>query len=119
MMIDNKQVMAKNIKLLMEEKNVTATDVCKALGFKHNTFSGWVNGKMYPRIDKIEMMANYFGVNKSALVEEHIFSLDYYSLSYDPEAEYIAEARAFYEKYLSADKKTRRIIDQLLEEGDE
>lgn len=33
------------------------------------TFSDWVNAKTYPRIDKIEMMANYFGISKSDLVE--------------------------------------------------
>ena len=41
-MIENKQVMAKNILYYMNVKNVTATDVCKACGFKQNTFSDWV-----------------------------------------------------------------------------
>ncbi len=27
--------------------------------------------KTYPRIDKIELMANYFGISKADLVEEH------------------------------------------------
>jgi transcriptional regulator with XRE-family HTH domain len=35
------------------------------------TFSDWVNAKTYPRIDKIELMANYFGISKADLVEEH------------------------------------------------
>mgnify|MGYP000250745067 len=35
------------------------------------TFSDWVNAKTYPRIDKIELMANYFGVTKADLVEDH------------------------------------------------
>jgi len=34
------------------------------------TFSDWVNAKTYPRIDKIELMANYFGISKADLVEE-------------------------------------------------
>ena len=29
-----------------------------------------LNAKKYPRIDKIEILANYFNVNKSALVEK-------------------------------------------------
>ena len=71
-MVENRQVMAKNILHFMEVKGVNATDVCKACGFKQNTFSDWVNGKTYPRIDKIETMANYFGVSKALLVEEKI-----------------------------------------------
>lgn len=39
------------------------------LGFAYTTFSDWINGKKYPRIDKIEMMANYFNIAKSDLVE--------------------------------------------------
>lgn len=69
-MVENKQVMAKNILYYMNKKNVTATDVCKACGFKQNTFSDWVNAKTYPRIDKIEAMARYFGINKFSLVED-------------------------------------------------
>ena len=71
-MFESKKVMAKNILHYMEVNNVTATDVCKACGFKQNTFSDWVNAKTYPRIDKIELMANYFHINKSKLVEEWV-----------------------------------------------
>ena len=69
-MIANKEVMARNIRRLMEQMNVNATEICKRLNIKQNTFSDWVNTKTYPRIDKIEAMANYFGVRKSELVEE-------------------------------------------------
>lgn len=69
-MLGNKDVMAKNIIRFMHQKDVNATEICKVLGIKNNTFSDWVNAKTYPRIDKIEMMANYFGVSKAALVED-------------------------------------------------
>lgn len=68
-MIENKEVMAANIRRNMEEKGVNSTEVCRALGIKQNTFSDWINAKTYPRIDKIELMAAYFGVSKSDLVE--------------------------------------------------
>ena len=69
-MTENKQVMAKNIQRYMERDNVKATDICKTLGFKQNTFSDWVNAKTYPRIDAIEKLANYFHVSKADLVED-------------------------------------------------
>lgn len=62
--------MAKNIKKYMSLNNVSQTDICNALKFKPSTFSDWVNAKTYPRIDKIEMLANYFGIEKSDLVED-------------------------------------------------
>ena len=69
-MVENKQIMAKNIQYFMHINGVSATEICKACGFKQNTFSDWVNAKTYPRIDKIELMANYFGISKALLVEE-------------------------------------------------
>lgn len=67
--LGNKQVMADNIKRLMKEFNVSQSDICTRLNLKPSTFSDWVNAKTYPRIDKIEMLANYFGVEKSDLIE--------------------------------------------------
>lgn len=75
-MTADKQLMAKNIKRFMEEKGVNAAEVCKVLGIKHNTFSDWINAKAYPRIDKIEKMANYFGVTKADLVEDKQVIID-------------------------------------------
>ena len=68
--LGNKQVMAENIRYYLRKNNLSQSDICNALGFKAATFSDWVNAKTYPRIDKIEMMANYFGISKSDLVEK-------------------------------------------------
>ena len=69
-MDNSKTILAKNIRYLMEQKQKTRTELCEALGVKYTTLSDWVNGKTYPRIDKIERMAAYFGVEKSALLED-------------------------------------------------
>ncbi|MBS6791377.1 MAG: helix-turn-helix domain-containing protein [[Ruminococcus] lactaris] len=63
--------MAKNIRYYMNKHSVSQTEICNTLGIKMPTFSDWVNAKTYPRIDKIELMANYFGISKADLVEEH------------------------------------------------
>lgn len=69
--LGNKEVMAKNIQYYMALNGKTRNDMCEALGVKYTTFTDWVKGNVYPRIDKIELMANYFGINKADLVEEH------------------------------------------------
>ena len=69
--LGNKKIMAKNIRYYMEKNSLSQTDICNTLGIKMPTFSDWVNAKTYPRIDKIELMANYFGISKSDLVEDH------------------------------------------------
>lgn len=67
--LGNKKVMSYNIKRLLKEHNKTRRDLAKATGINYNTMSSWIQGKSYPRIDRIELMANYFHVPKSALVE--------------------------------------------------
>lgn len=66
----NKQIMASNIKRYMEMKGVTNQQLCDALNFKYTTFMDWIKGVTYPRIGKVEAMANYFGCEKSDLIEE-------------------------------------------------
>ena len=72
--LGNKEIMAKNIRHYMELKGKDRNQICKDLGFKYTTFTDWINGNTYPRIDKIELMANYFGINKADLVEENELS---------------------------------------------
>ncbi len=69
--LGNKQVMAKNILKYMKLHDKSRQDVCQAIGVKYTTFTDWVKGKSYPRIDKIELMARYFGITKSDLIEDY------------------------------------------------
>ena len=69
--LGNKEIMARNIQYYMDKYGKSRQDMCDALGVKYTTFTDWVKGNSYPRIDKIELMANYFGISKSDLVEEH------------------------------------------------
>lgn len=68
--LGNKEVLSNNLKRYMETAGKNRNDICKDLGFKYTTFTDWVNGKKYPRIDKIELLANYFGIQKSDLIEK-------------------------------------------------
>lgn len=68
--LGNKETMAKNIRYYMNLYQKSRQEMCDALGVKYTTFTDWVNANAYPRIDKIEMMANYFHISKADLVEE-------------------------------------------------
>ena len=68
--MDNKNVFAFNLRKQMEIHGKTRNDICKALDISYFTVSDWVNGKKYPRMDKVEMLANYFGILKSDLIED-------------------------------------------------
>ncbi|MBF1152517.1 MAG: helix-turn-helix domain-containing protein [[Eubacterium] sulci] len=69
--LGNKDIMARNIQYYMDLTGKSRNDMCEALNIKYTTFTDWVKGNTYPRIDSIEKMANYFGIEKSDLIEEH------------------------------------------------
>lgn len=79
--LGNKEVFAENLKYYMERSNVNAAEICDALNIKKSTFSCWVTAAAYPRIDKIELLANYFNIKKSALVEKRTATVP----EYDPD----------------------------------
>lgn len=68
--LSNKDVFARNLQRYMDSRGKSRRDVCEDLGFSYYTFSDWVNGKKYPRMDKVEMLAKYFGIKKSDLIED-------------------------------------------------
>ena len=68
--MDNKDIFAKNLKRYMDLKGKSRKDISEALGISYYTITDWVKGKKYPRMDKVEMLASYFGILKSDLIEE-------------------------------------------------
>ena len=68
--MDNKNIFASNLKRYMEINGKTRKDVSEAIGVSYYTFTDWVKGKKYPRMDKVEKLAAYFGILKSDLIEE-------------------------------------------------
>ena len=68
--MDNRNIFASNLKKYMRLRGKSRTDISEALGISYFTVSDWVNGKKYPRMDKVELLANYFGIQKSDLIED-------------------------------------------------
>lgn len=68
--IGNKEVFSKNLRFYLEMSGKTQKDVATAIGVTPASLNEWLKGKKYPRIDKIEMLARYFGILKSDLIEE-------------------------------------------------
>lgn len=68
--IGNKQIFAKNLVYYIEKTGKTQKELAEIVGVATSTFNDWCKAKKYPRIDKIEILANYFGIQKSDLIEE-------------------------------------------------
>lgn len=64
------EVFGSNLRRYMERSGKSQRQLAEIVGVSTATFSDWINGKKYPRIDKIEILANYFGILKSDLIED-------------------------------------------------
>lgn len=53
---------------LLEERGVTAYKVSKATGIAGSTFSDWKSGRSTPKQDKLQKIADYFGVSVDFLI---------------------------------------------------
>ena len=67
--IGNKEIMAKNLIFYVEKSGKTQRELAEIVGVAPSTFNDWLKAKKYPRIDKIEILADYFGILKSDLIE--------------------------------------------------
>ena len=68
--IGNKETFAKNLVYYLNVSGREQKEVANEIGVATSTFNDWATGKKYPRIDKIEKLANYFRIKKSDLIED-------------------------------------------------
>lgn len=68
--IGNKQILARNLVHYIDKSGKSQKELAEIVGVAASTFNDWCKAKKYPRIDKIEILANYFGIQKSDLIEE-------------------------------------------------
>src|SRR5699024_2058847 len=64
-----KQIVAYNLQRLLDKKGVTQTQMANHLKYPEMTVSNWMKAKTYPRVDKMQEMADYFGVRRSDIEE--------------------------------------------------
>ncbi len=68
--LGNKGIFAENLTRYVERSGKTQKEIAEYLGVPYSTFNEWTKGKKYPRMDKVEMLANYFSILKSDLIEK-------------------------------------------------
>lgn len=73
---EQKNIFAQNLNRLLSENGKTQADLVSHFGITASTVSDWCNAKKFPRVDKVQQLADYFGVKKSDLIEENLASKD-------------------------------------------
>lgn len=113
--IGNKETFAKNLSFYIERSGKSKKEIAEAIGVAPSTFNEWTKGKKFPRIDKIEMLANYFGILKSDLIEEKTIENDPVGMA-ERHFEMIMDEdiSEIFEEFRSLDAKKKQIVKDLI-----
>lgn len=65
-----RKTFAINLKKYLEINGKQPADLVHDLQLPFSTVSNWVNGIKMPRMGKVELLAHYFGIEKSDLLEK-------------------------------------------------
>lgn len=64
------EIFTKNLHYLMGKNNISQIDISRALNVSTSTVSDWCNGNKFPRVDRLQRIAELLGVRPSALTTE-------------------------------------------------
>lgn len=67
---ESKRIFQKKFNALLDERRITQKEISAICGASTSTVSTWSKGLNMPRMDKIERLANHFGLSKSYFIEE-------------------------------------------------
>ena len=70
MATDFKHVFAKNLRNQLARHDKLQNDLVNDLGLNKSTVSTWINGTKMPRMNTVERLAAYFGIEKFDLIED-------------------------------------------------
>lgn len=78
-----RKIFMENLNKYMELSDRTQADLARRLHVSTATTAKWCTGQTMPRIDKIQAIANWLGIEKSDLLERHSGSDESYYINRD------------------------------------
>ena len=67
---EQKKIFSRNLNYQLSKLNITQKDVADKIGVSPQTFNTWSKGIAIPRMGKVQRLADYFGINKSDLIDD-------------------------------------------------
>ena len=100
-----KKIFSKNLIGYIERSGKTQKDVADAIGVLPTTFNMWCTGSALPRMGKVQLLADYFHINKSDLLEVHNAS----------DSEQIDRLSAYFAEFLKDRPEFIPVIAQIMD----
>ncbi|MBS6264093.1 MAG: helix-turn-helix transcriptional regulator [Clostridium sp.] len=71
---DQKRIFAKNLNYYISLNGKQQNEVAKDLNINASTLNMWCKGNSFPGMGKIQVLADYFKVGKSDLIDDKLYS---------------------------------------------
>lgn len=68
--LEQKKIFSRNLNRLIEKSDKKQIDIASDLNVSPQALNTWVKGIAIPRMNRIQALADYFGVSKSDLVDD-------------------------------------------------
>ena len=68
--MDTNEIFSRNLKFYVIRSGKTQSQVATDIGVSKGTFSDWCSGRSHPRMDRVQQLAEYFGVSISHLLQD-------------------------------------------------
>lgn len=79
---NQKEIFSKNLKRLVTNSNLSQREIAISINVSPQTFNTWINGIAISRMTSIQLLADYFNVKKSDLIEnENVPKMEHHDIS--------------------------------------
>ena len=68
---EQKKIFSENLRYYLDKYGYTQIEVADKIGVSQQRFSSWCAGRAIPRMDKIQALADFFGIPKTYLIDVH------------------------------------------------
>ena len=115
----NRKVFSENLRYFIKEKDIVQADLAKALNVSACTISDYTKGRTVPRMDKLQGLASYLGIEPSDLIEERSINNEQYrskeAMRIAEELEADPELIVLHQSLLKLPQSDRTMVQTLLE----
>ena len=78
---NQKEIFSKNLKRLVSNSNLSQREIAININISPQTFNTWINGIAIPRMSSIQLLADFFKVEKADLIEENILTTEHQDIA--------------------------------------
>lgn len=110
-----KKIFAQNLRYYLDKTGRLQRDVADTLKISQCSVSDWMNLRSYPRMNKIQQIAELFGCEISDLIEEHSLDNKNYALKISEEFTNDPQAYELYQKIKALSERDREAVELLID----